>query len=252
MHGKTILEEELELLPKLTLKVEDLNMGKRYAAVRLSSAKCGVAHRPREAASYSEYLSIKGKDAVSIAELALSKDLTERTIGIATINALTEISKQVRYGDPLDSLDIKDKVIATVGYFPPVVRRFSSLAKEIRVIERREMPNAYPPEKAEEVLESASVVIITGSALTYGGMESYLEYSKNARHVIVLGPTSSMNPQPFFKRGTSVVGGIEILDNEKLFASEKQCKDMFGIFTRKIYFDRRDISNTLIVERIRE
>ncbi|MDI6806775.1 MAG: DUF364 domain-containing protein [Candidatus Aenigmarchaeota archaeon] len=234
---KTILEEELELLPKSEDLVEDLSIGARYIALKLSSGKCAVSYRPREVFSYPE---IKGKNAISIAELALSDNLGERAIGITAINALTKFPTPVRYGDPLDNLNVKDKVVATVGYFHPVIERFSSSAKELRVIERRDMPNTYPPEKAEEILKEASVVIITGSALVYGGMEDYLENSKNAEDVLVIGPTSSMHPEPFFRRGATMVGGIEILDSEKIFTSEKQCKDIFDVYTRKIYFARSD------------
>ena len=242
---KGIVEELLEGLPEGRDEIEDYDVGIRYVAVKLGSGRCGVAYRPPEAA-FPERSEVVGEDALRAARWALSSDLGRRALGIATINALTELSGPVRYGDPLDELDARDKVIAMVGYFHPVERRFSGVAKEIRVVEREEvirgrgLPNAFPPEKAGEALRGADIVVITGSALVYGGMEEYLELGRGASEVLVLGPTSSMNPKPFFRRGATIVGGVEIADPQALFSSPKECRDLFASAARKIYFKRSD------------
>jgi uncharacterized protein (DUF4213/DUF364 family) len=57
-----------------------------------------------------------------------------------------------------------------VGYFRPLLHRFEH-AGNLKIIERNEMEGVYPPEKAEEVLGEADVVLITGSCLVYGGLE---------------------------------------------------------------------------------
>jgi len=237
----SILEDELELLKRpelLGLRIDDYSVGVRYAVVKLSSGTCGVAYYPHDVVSSTPRVS--RKDAFSFAELALSDHLGERSLGIAAINALSweAVPKSsVRYGDPLDSIDPKNKIVAMVGYFKPLTPRFSS-ARELLIIERKEMEGTYPPSKAKEAIGAASIVIITGSALVYGGMEDYLEWGKGAEDVIVIGPTSSMIPEPFFKRGADIVAGVEVTNCKRLLESDKLCRDVLRACGKKMYFSK--------------
>jgi hypothetical protein len=239
----SILEDELELLKRpelLGLRVDDYSIGVKYAVVKLSSGTCGVAYYPHDVVSSTPR--VRRKDAFSVAELALSDNLGERSLGVAAINALSweAVPKSlVRYGDPLDSIDPENKIVAMVGYFKPLLSRFSS-ARELRIIERKGMEGTYPLSKAEEAIRTASIVIITGSALVYGGMEGYLECSRGAGDVIVLGPTSSMLPEPFFKRGADIVAGVEVTNCEKLFKSDKLCRSVLRVCGKKMYFSKND------------
>jgi uncharacterized protein (DUF4213/DUF364 family) len=79
-----------------------------------------------------------------------------------------------------------------------------------------ELPLWSPPEQAAEVLSQASVVIITGSALVEGGIDTLLHAAGRARRVVLAGPTASPWPPPFFARGVHVLGGIRVLDSCKL------------------------------------
>jgi uncharacterized protein (DUF4213/DUF364 family) len=87
------------------------------------------------------------------------------------------------------------------------------------------------------VLGEADVVLITGSCLVYGGLERYLLLSKSAEKVIVLGPTSSMTPEPFFRRGADIVAGVKIENCSHLFESEGRVADVLksGV---KVYFEK--------------
>lgn len=75
-----------------------------------------------------------------------------------------------------------------------------------------ERPFWVAPEGAAEVLRQSSVVIITGSALVEGGLDSLLGQTATAREVVLAGPTASPWPSPFFERGVTVLGGIRVLD----------------------------------------
>jgi len=239
----SILEDELELLKRpelLSLMIDDYTVGVKYAVVKLSSGTCGVAYYPHDVVSSTPR--IGRKDAFSVAELALSDNLGERSLGVAAINALSweAIPKSsVRYGDPIDSVDPENEIVAMVGYFKPLLPRFSS-AKELRIIERKGMEGTYPPSRAREALGTSSIVIITGSALVYGGMEDYLEWSKDAEDIIVMGPTSSMLPEPFFKRGADMVAGVEVTNCKNLFESYMICRDVLRVCGKKIYFSKND------------
>jgi len=220
-------------------------IGECYSGIKLDGG-AGIAYTPNDVISYFDLgFDITGSDAMRITSLALGDDILKRTIGIAAINALSWMVIPGCYcpnqGDPLDQINIEDRVIAMVGYFPPLVDRLSPLATELRIIER-EGTGVYQSTDAKDVMSDAEIVIITGSALTYGGMEKYLECSKNADEVIVLGPTASMLPDPFFKRGATIVAGIQIIDADAILdivSRSGGARDL-GNSARKTYFVKAD------------
>jgi len=243
-----ILEDSIKLLKEHIHEsptIQRYCIGECYSGIKLDGG-AGIAYTPNDVISYFDLgFDITGSDAMRIASLALGDDILKRTIGIAAVNALSWTVIPRRYsfhqGSPLDQIDMEGKVIAMVGYFPPLVDRLSPLVKELRIIER-EGTGAYQSTDAKDVMSDAEIVIITGSALTYGGMEKYLEYTKNADEVIILGPTASMLPDPFFKRGATIVAGIQILDADTILdivSRSGGARDL-GNSARKTYFMKAD------------
>ena len=233
-----ILEEEVEMLSRSApsqLQVLKYAVKGRYIAVQLSSGACGLAYYPRDTAQQHPHMS--DHDALSSAKLALSEDLGEKSLGIAVVNALstafyTEL--RVKLGNPLNLISVEGRVVAMVGYFQPLLRRFYK-AKELRIVERKSIEGVYPPSRAEEALKGASIVLITGSSLVYGGMEEYLRYSGGAETVIVMGPTSSMLPEPFFKKGAHIVAGFRVTDCNSLFGLDEISRDSLFTYGEKMY-----------------
>jgi len=209
----------------------------RYVVLELSSGVCGVAYYPHDVTP--NVPNFRAKDPIAAARLAMSRVAGRRAIGVAALNALTWALKPTpafKVGDPLDTLDVYGKRVAMVGYFKPLLHRFEH-AKSLKIIERKKIEGVYPPEKAKEVLSEADIVLITGSCLVYGGLERYLRLSKGVSKVIVLGPTSSMTPEPFFKRGADIVAGVKIERCEHLFKSRGRAADILEAGV-KVYFER--------------
>ena len=77
-------------------------------------------------------------------------------------------------------------------------------------------PNVLQDTAAEEVLPRADVVIITGTALANGTIDRLLELSKNAREKGLVGPTASIFPDPIFRHGVTLIGGVRVTDGEKI------------------------------------
>jgi len=235
-----IVEEAFDILLsrfRNDLKVESWRILERYVVLKLSSGACGVAYYPHDITPTVPKLRVR--DPIAAARLALSRVAARRAIGVAALNALTWALKPIpefKIGDPLDTLDVYGKRVAMVGYFKPLLRRFEH-AENLKIIERKRMKGLYPPERAEEVLAEADIVLITGSCLIYGGLERYLMLSRNASKVIVLGPTSSMTPEPFFKRGADIVAGVKIERCGHLFKSRGRAADVLKAGV-KVYFER--------------
>ena len=92
------------------------------------------------------------------------------------------------------------------------------------------------PEQAAEVLDQASVVIISGSALVEGGLDALLSAAQHARQVVLAGPTASPWPPTFWARGVSILAGIRVVDEGKLLqvVSEGGSGYFFEDFAEKV------------------
>jgi uncharacterized protein (DUF4213/DUF364 family) len=122
--------------------------------------------------------------------------------------------------DALDLAQIKpgDRVVM-IGAFVPFIRKLKGQGIDLKIIDKHqdalkfdELPFWTPPEVSGDILPKASVVIISGSALVEGGLDELLELSKNAREIILAGPTASPWPEPFFAHGVTILGGIRVTD----------------------------------------
>ncbi len=235
-----ILEKKLDTMP---LEVADVRIGVFYTAVKLSDGHAGVAFTPRDledtvccprsAARMPVSGKLRGKNAWELVRYAVSNDSLKRSVGVAVINAL---SARVMEGegvqggrilagkDALDAVTIRsiDKVVL-VGAFTPFIRKLKKEVKELFIIDKHpqslkgdELHLWRSPELVPDVLPQADVAIITGSAMVEGGLEGLLSLCRKAREVVLAGPTASMWPEPLFKRGVTVLGGIAVTDADRL------------------------------------
>jgi len=176
-----------------------------------------------------------------------------RSVGVAVLNALSALATE-RYGmcggkllvdvDALDAAEVRpDDRVAMVGGFVPFIKKLKGKIADLRVIDKH--PQALKadersfwcaPEQAVETLAEASVVIMTGSTLVEGGLDELLDTARNARRVIMAGPTASPWPPTFFARGVHVLGGIRVKDGEKLLqvVSEGGSGYFFEDFAEKV------------------
>ncbi|MEM2909581.1 MAG: DUF364 domain-containing protein [Nitrososphaerota archaeon] len=218
-------------------RLEDIRVGIFYTGVKLSTGHGGVSYTMARGLTETtccpkvpmagEIAGMSVSDAIKLAE---EEDTILSAIGIATINAASQSlifgEMRSRYNvilgnDALDTVSIKpsDSVVM-VGAFPPYVKRLMQNVRELIVFDDNKsalMELGLPTEPGvslEKSLRNASVAIITGSAFVNKTIERLLELSSNAREVLVVGPSASMVPDPLFKRGATVVGGIRIMDVE--------------------------------------
>ncbi len=236
----TSLADGLEQRP---LTVSEVCIGVFYTAVRLSNGYVGVAFTPRDmedtvccprsAAEMPEAGRISGRNAWDLAREALAPNRLSRAVGVATLNALSAVlmdEKGIPDGrlmndtDALDAVCIEagDKVVM-VGAFVPFIKELRERGVALRVIDKH--PGALkdderslwvPPDSVTRVLPEADVAIITGSAMVEGGLDELLELCRNAREIVLAGPTASLWPEPFFARGVTVMGGIKVRDGAGL------------------------------------
>lgn len=223
--------------------VSDVRIGVFYTAALLSNGYTGVAFTPRgltdtvccprSASAAPPAGHLAGQDAWRLADYALSPVPLRRAVGVAVLNALSAMAmaergipggRLVPGMDALEAAEVQaDDRVAMVGGFLPFIKALKGRVQALWVVDKHpealkedELPFWRGPEQAAETLSQASVVLITGSALVEGGIDSLLESARNARRTILAGPTASPWAPPFFERGVDVLGGIRVLDGPRI------------------------------------
>lgn len=243
----TIVQELIKTMKDYTggrdISVDDIRMGVFYTAAKISTGDAGVAFTPRDledtvccprsAAKMPASGKLKGKKALELIKLADSDNSMKRSVGIAVLNALSALmmrekgfkeAKILNGADALDVIDIKagDK-LAMVGAFIPFIKSIKEKTADLLIIDKH--PQALKEEErhmwrspslVKEVMPQADIVIITGSSMVEGGLDELLSFCIKAREIVLAGPTASMWPEPFFKRGVTVMGGISINNPDRL------------------------------------
>jgi uncharacterized protein (DUF4213/DUF364 family) len=122
--------------------------------------------------------------------------------------------------DALEAAGVSDDDRVTmVGAFPPFIKALKGRVASLAIVDKHrdalktdELPMWRAPGDAVESVADASVVLITGSALVEGGLDPLLAAAREARRVVLAGPTASPWPPTFFARGVHVLGGIRVRD----------------------------------------
>lgn len=223
--------------------VLEARVGVFYTAVQVSSGHLGVAFTPRgltdtvccpkSAAATLPAGTLAGRDAWELAEYALAPLALRRSIGVAAMNALSALAME-RIGvpggrlvagfDALDAAEVRPSdTVTMVGAFAPFIKKLKGKVAGLSVIDSH--PEAFKPEElgmwrspyqAADALAEADVVIISGSAMVEGDLDTILRAAGNSRRVVLAGPTASPWPPTFFESGVDVLGGIRVLDPVKM------------------------------------
>jgi len=224
--------------------VERVVLGLFFTGVKLSNGHGGVCYTPiktipeavccpSSARAMPTPGRLRGRNAVQFAEEALSGSPLQRAVGIAVMNALSNAylaqgqstGYVVKSGvDPLDELLLpQDAFVVVVGALAPYLRLLKARGKPFCVLEQDpatlkpdEMPFYAPAERASEKVPQADVLIATGTTLINGTLERLLMLARQDAQIVVVGPTASMLPNAFFRRGVYAVGGVRVIDPDPL------------------------------------
>ncbi len=219
------LREELEgEIPNIT--VEDVRVGLVYTGVLTSTGHGGVAYTPihefTDCPVLDEAGEIAGTPISDVMKMALSPNLVKAAIGVAALNALSQLAFEIhpeRYR--FSSVDVLELIrggdrVSMVGYFGPLIPRILRRTGEVFVFEKKavrdERVRFASPSEMPVVLQSSDVILISGSTLVNKTLHEILRFSGSAREVVLLGPTASITPQPLFKLGATAVMGVRITD----------------------------------------
>jgi len=273
----TVLDETIETLqqrsPSLLheVKVEDLVIGIFFTGVKLSTGHAGVAFTPigdipeavccpTTAARMPQAGNLKGMPVLEAVRYAVEKNVLKSAIGVAAINGVTQLylesgfkaeGKIVNGADGFDLLKIgPHETVSLVGAFGPYIRRLKTTGNPFFVIERNPLPlredekQFYRPEsEMAPALEKSNVVVITGTAIVNQTIDAVLSRLKRGARAAIIGPTASILPDAFFRRGVGVMAGVRISDPDSMIRILKEGGSAYHLLKEcceKIAFVRKD------------
>lgn len=217
----TILHDLLATLDTDT-KVRDIRLGLFHTAVL--SRHCGLAstlprdslkQRPLFAPLVSEAGTLLEKSVDDLVRLAYSESIPEASIGMATINSLIDVDEQrcavLNAGDLIAERG-RDKRVAIVGHFP-FVPKLREIARELWVFEKNPVEGDLNEEAAEDLLQRADVVGITGATLTNHTFDQVVKACRSDAYVVLLGDSTPLSPV-LFDHGVDAVSGTLVIDPE--------------------------------------
>lgn len=176
---------------------------------------------------------LKGRPVMEYLNDIFCGNILRRTLGIAALNALSLVVQEqesdpgyelISGADAFDELDVtKYKKTVVIGALVPMLKKliaanadFHILEQDPRTLKEREMPYYVPADQANLYVPEADLLVITGVTILNDTLPGILAMSKPGASILVTGPTASMVPGPFFKRGVTMLGGIQVTKTDEL------------------------------------
>jgi uncharacterized protein (DUF4213/DUF364 family) len=252
----SVISETIEILkekspaPLQEVRIEDVVIGIFFTGVKLSTGHAGCAFTPigeipeavccpTSAARMPQAGNLEGKPVLEILTYALDPNVLKSAIGIATLNALSQWIIESENGrefevvkgrDGFDLLDIQPyETVSLIGAFTPYIKRLKVMGNPFFIIEKDrqtlrpdEMKYFKPETEIQGALEKSQVVISTGTAIVNHTFDSILSLITNGKRAAIIGPTASLIPDAFFKKGIDVMAGIRILNPDLMLKILRQ------------------------------
>ena len=236
---RDILGDTLE-----TLTLERIVIGLFFTGVKLSGGAGGLCFTPIKAVpdavccpSSARAMpasgKLRGRKAMEFVDEILGGNPLKRAMGNAQVNALSvmcwkerpPVAYSIKTGvDATDEVTIPDDdYVVVVGAIIPILRTLKQRNKPFGILEldpltlkADEMKYYIPDVLVPEKVPRAGVLIITGTTLINNTLEELLRMRKPDARVIVMGPTASMLPGAFFRRGVSLLGGVIVTEPDRV------------------------------------
>ncbi len=246
----TDLIKEKSSTPLEKIRIDDLVIGIFFTGVKLSTGHAGVAFTPigeipeavccpTSAARMPQAGSFEGSSVSEIIQYPLDPNVLKSAIGVATLNALSAVIfdsedgkeyQTVKDTDGFDLLNIQPhETVSLIGAFGPYIKRLKTMGNPFFIIEKNsqtlrldEMKHFKPESEMRDALEKSSVVIVTGTAIVNHTIDHILSLLRNGIRAGIIGPTASMIPDAFFRKGVKIMAGVQISNPNLMIKILKQ------------------------------
>ncbi len=253
------------------ITVERAVLGLFFSGVKLSNGQGGLCFTPVKdmpqavcCPSSAKAMPISGRLSGRPVKAYLDDifcgNVLRRTLGIAALNALSmgvwEKNPPKDYGiivggSAFDALDVDkyDKTVV-VGALVPMLRKLIAADRDFKVLEMdprtlkgKELEHFAPAEDHVKYVKDADLLIITGVTILNDTLPELLSEAKPGAEILVTGPTASMLPDEFFRRGVTMLGGIQVTKPDELLdiiAEGGSGYHFFGKYADRTLIIRKD------------
>jgi uncharacterized protein (DUF4213/DUF364 family) len=218
-----IIDELLSSLPDGP--VRELRVGAFWTAVVVEVAghrRCGLAstlrpidHHHGSGPAVRDAGRLAKSTGRQLADLARSYRPMEAGIGIAAINALLPINRELwidRNAEEVIAHYGVGKRVALIGHFPFIPRLRERLGT-LWVVEQQPRGEDLPAAAAAKIVPKAEVVAITGATLINHTFEELMALCRPEAKVLLLGPSTPLSPI-LFNCGIDLLSGSVVEDIE--------------------------------------
>ncbi len=248
--SNTILKESADLVRDRlgneleSIRVERAVFGLFFSGVKLSTGHGGLSFTPVKelpqavccpSSARAMPLSgrLAGRTALEMLEDLDQDNVLRKALAVASLNALSSLCQEkdppqdyeiVYDADAFDMVTIpQGGKTVVVGALVPMLKKliaaqadFTVLEQDIRTLKGQELEHFAPAEDAPRHVPDADLLVITGTTVLNDSLPGLLELAKAGSEILVTGPTASMVPDAFFKRGVTLTGGIVVTDPDAL------------------------------------
>jgi hypothetical protein len=162
-----------------------------------------------------------GADALAVARGWAQGRGAERTLGFAAVNALTRhLFDRAGFVPPAAADSIgglapqPGEHIGMVGYFPPLVGQVTACGARLTVLELKAAlagrSDGFRITLDPRALEGCDKLLSTSTVLLNDTLDEVLSHCASARAFAMIGPGASCLPDPLFRRGVTLLGGVWI------------------------------------------
>jgi uncharacterized protein (DUF4213/DUF364 family) len=230
--------------------IDDLVIGIFFTGVKLSTGHAGVAFTPiseipeavccpTTAVRMPQAGALDGKPISEIIQYSLDSNVVKSAIGVATLNAVSQLILESTNGTEYEIIRDRDgfnllkiqphETVSLIGAFGPYIRRLKMMGNPFFIVEKNsqtlkldEMKHFKPESEMRDALEKSGVAILTGTSIVNHTIDQILSLLRNGIRTAIIGPTASMIPDVFFRRGVHVMAGVQISNPDLMIKILKQ------------------------------
>ncbi|HEA83816.1 MAG TPA: hypothetical protein ENI03_00840 [Thermodesulfobacterium geofontis] len=218
---KNIVETSLSLAR--AKRVKRVCVGIHYTMVEIERGGAGLAYtllpEAKTCCEIGNELSFWKRPADVVIKGYLSNHPIEVSIGLATINAI--FSNKKEFLKNATSVNVFSEIklsssdeILMIGYFEPLLKKLQGKVGKIWIIEKDQEEVNF---KISDIKNKIKAAIITSSTLVNKTLHSILEKLEGIPEVLLMGPTTPLNPEIFRFTPITWLCGSVVKNSEHLF-----------------------------------
>ena len=234
------------------VEVRTLAIGLGFTAVATDDGGIGVAYTWRDDAACCSHLGgwdgAEGAPSTQLLDLLLGESGLERSVGMATANALNHAAALALPRDEgpagalIQRFGIGERTrVAMVGFFPPVAQVLTEMGAALEVID--DDKNIGDQRVFRELIKGwAEVLVMTSTTLLGDTADDLLDMAGPEVRIALLGPTTPLVPQAFAGTRVGLLAGMVPLEVEPVLRAVRHGAGAPELrrFSRKVFWRPQD------------